>query len=82
MDQREERVTIETERLRFTGVLRLPREGYRSRMTDYLNSSERDFIALTDVLIEPLDGAGEPVNREFIALSRRHIVLAAPSGAD
>jgi hypothetical protein len=51
-------------------------------MTDYLNSSERDFIALTDVLIEPLDRANEPISREFVALSRRHIVLAAPAGAD
>ena len=39
---------VETDRYRITGLLRLPRDGYRSRLTDYLNSSERAFVALTD----------------------------------
>jgi hypothetical protein len=76
MDQRDEHVVLETTRYRITGNLKLPRDGYRSRMTDFLNSHDRDFIALTDVEIAPLDG-GDPTHREFIALSRQHIVLAA-----
>lgn len=81
MEHRDERIELETERHRITGVLRLPREGYRSRVTDYLNSSERDFIALTDAEIAPLDGR-EPERRELVVLSLRHVVLAvlAPEG--
>lgn len=30
-------------------MLRLPADGYRSRLPDYLNASERGFLALTDV---------------------------------
>lgn len=81
MEHRDERIELETERHRITGVLRLPREGYRSRVTDYLNSSERDFIALTDAEIAPLDGR-EPERRGLVVLSLRHVVLAvlAPEG--
>ncbi len=78
MEHRDERVFIETDRYRLTGSLRLPRDGYRSRITDFLNSGERDFVALTDVTIEPLDRPGESTHREFVALGRRHIVIAAP----
>ena len=39
---------VETDRYRITGALRLPRDGYRSRLTDYLNSAKRAFVALTD----------------------------------
>lgn len=82
MLQREERVVVETERYRITGTVRLPSEGYRSRLTDHLNAAERDFVALTDVEIVPLDGAGESRRHPFIALARRHIVLATTVKAD
>jgi len=52
MDSRNERVLIETDRYRIVGDLTLPRDGYRSRMTDFLNAAERDFI----VLAMPIDG--------------------------
>ena len=79
MDSRSERVVIETDRYRITGDLTLPRSGYRSRMTDFLNAAERDFIALTDVLIEPLRAPdGAPEQREFVAIWRRHIVVITP----
>ena len=82
MEQRDERVIIETERHRITGVLRLPADGYRSRLTDYLNASERQFLALTDVEVTSLEGASRVERREFIALSVRHIVLAMPAADD
>jgi hypothetical protein len=78
MEHRDERVIIETARHRITGVLRLPRDGYRSRLTDYLNASERTFLPLTEVEITPLDGAGTSEQRQFAAVSLRHIVLAMP----
>ena len=44
VEHRDERIVVETDRYRITGMLRLPRDGYRSRLTDYLNSSERAFL--------------------------------------
>jgi hypothetical protein len=79
MDHREERIVVETNRYRIRGVLRLPRDGYRSRLTDFLNASERAFLALTDVDITSLDGPPRVEHREFLALSLRHIVLAMPA---
>jgi hypothetical protein len=82
MDQRYERVRIETDRHLVTGRLTLPREGYRSRLTDYLNSAERAFLALTDVEIAPLDGGGPPESRPFLALSLRHVVMVVPEDTE
>ncbi len=79
MEHRDERIVVETQRHRITGVLRLPRDGYRSRLTDYLNASERDFLALTDVEIEALDGEGPLERRDFVALSLGHVVLVMPA---
>jgi hypothetical protein len=79
MEQREERIVVETDRYRITGLLSMPRDGYRSRLTDYLNASERDFIALTDVELQPLDRSGDPERRAFLALSLSHVVLAMPA---
>jgi hypothetical protein len=82
MEHRDERIIIETERHRINGVLRLPRDGYRSRLTDYLNASERGFIPLTDVVIEGLDGREDPTRRHFVAVSISHIVLVFPADPD
>jgi hypothetical protein len=79
VEHREERIIVETDRHRISGVVRLPADGYRSRLTDYLNASERDFLALTDVEVTSLNGAPRVEQREFVALSLRHIVLAMPA---
>jgi hypothetical protein len=79
VEQRDERIILETDRHRITGLLRLPADGYRSRLTDYLNSAEREFLALTDVEVTSLQGNPRVEQREFIALSLRHIVLAMPA---
>jgi hypothetical protein len=81
VDHREERIVLETERYRITGTLRLPRDGYRSRLTDYLNASERSFIPLTDVEIVALDSDGEPQRQAFTAVALSQIVLAMPAGS-
>ena len=72
---RAERVIFETERHRISGLLTLARDGYRSRMSDLLNAKERDFVSLTEVTVERLDGS-PPEQHPFLAVSRRHIVLA------
>lgn len=79
MDQRTERIIVETDRHRIVGHLMLPADGYRSRLTDYLNASERDFLALTDVEVTTLEGTPRIEKRDFIALSVRHVVLAMPA---
>ncbi len=75
IDQRTERIRIETERHRIEGMLTLARDGYRSRVSDVLNASERDFITLTDVTIAPL-GGGPVELHPYLSLARRHIVFA------
>lgn len=76
MEQRTERVLIETDRHRIAGMLTLARDGYRSRVSDLLNASERDFISLTDATVELIDHEGPGTLHEFIAISRHHIVFA------
>src|ERR1700761_5964853 len=75
VDQRQERVRIETERHRIEGVLTLARDGYRSRVSDVLNASERDFITLTDVTVAPLEG-GPAESYPYLTVARRQIVFA------
>ena len=75
IDHRHERIRVETERHRIEGVITLSRDGYRSRVSDVLNASERDFITLTDVTVAPLEGG--PVElHAYLSLARRHIVFA------
>jgi hypothetical protein len=81
VQHRSERVLVETDRYRIFGSLSLPREGYRSRMSDFLNSSDRDFISLTDVVMEAVGGDGSTSRHEYIAVARRHIVFAMPVDA-
>jgi hypothetical protein len=78
VDQRPIRILTETDRYRITGVVRLPPDGYRSRFSDYLNTPEHSFLALTDVEITPLSGNGPAEEHQFLALSLQHIVFAVP----
>jgi hypothetical protein len=80
MENRNIRVVLETDRHRIVGELTLPIEGYRSRLSDYLNQSDLDFVALTNAtIIELLEsGASEATEREFIAVGCKHVILAYP----
>ena len=73
MQIRRVRVQIETERLRISGILQLPIEGYRSRTTDFLNGHDTGFIALTEAEVLPIDGSPGEI-REYVAVGCRHIV--------
>lgn len=75
VDQRRERIRVETERLRIEGTLTLARDGFRSRVSDVLNAVERDFITLTDVTVQTLEG-GPLELHSYLSLARRHIVFA------
>jgi hypothetical protein len=78
MDNRIERVVLETDRYRVVGDLTLPREGFRSRLSDYLNRHDLTFVPLVEVELTPLDG-GAGHERRFIAVARDHVQLAYPA---
>ena len=77
MDLREEQVVLETDRYRIVGNLTLPREGYRSRLSDYVNQRDREFFSVSDATITALDGTGSPRQTGFIMVARRHVTLVA-----
>ncbi len=80
-EERRERIRVETPRHRIEGLLMLARDGYRSRVSDMLNASERDFLTLTDVTLAPLDG-GPIEHHAFMAIARAHIVYVVAPGSD
>ena len=82
MDHRLEKVTVETDRYRIEGNLTLPREGYRSRLSDYVNQRDRDFFAFQDVTLTPLSGDGESRTVPFLMVARRHVVMVTPQSGD
>jgi hypothetical protein len=69
------RVRLETERHVIEGTLQLPNEGYRSRMTDFLNSHDSDFLPATDAELTSRDEDRPAQRHEYLAVSVRHIVL-------
>jgi Family of unknown function (DUF6812) len=77
VETRTERIVVETDRHRIVGDVTLPREGYRSRLSEYLNHGELDFIPMVDVELTPL-GGGSPECRSFVAVARSHVQLAFP----
>lgn len=80
IDHRRERIRVETAKHRIEGNVTLARDGFRSRVSDMLNASERDFLTLTDATITPLDG-GPSESHGFLAVARRHIVFAVLADA-
>ena len=81
MENRVERVVLEMDRHRICGDLTLPREGYRSRLSDFLNRGDVEFIPLVNAEITSLNGDGPAKGtgqRSFIAVARKHVPLAYP----
>jgi hypothetical protein len=82
MDLREEQVVLETDRYRIVGSLTLPREGYRSRLSDYVNQRDREFFAVSDATITSLDDTESSRQASFIMVARRHVTLVALAGEE
>lgn len=80
METRTQRVVIETEQHQIVGDVTLPREGYLSRFSDFLNQSEVTFIAVTNVTITKRlpSGVTETHDVPFIAVGVSHIELTYP----
>ena len=77
MDLRHEDIILETDRYRIEGKLTLPREGYRSRLSDYVNQRDREFFAISDATVTALDGPEVTRQASFIMVSRAHVRLVA-----
>lgn len=79
MDHRLEQIILETDRWRIQGNLTLPREGYRSRLSDYVNQRDREFFSIQDATMTALDNPSEVQELAFVMIARRHIRLIAPT---
>ena len=79
MDLRHEDIILETDRYRIEGKLTLPREGYRSRLSDYVNQRDREFFSIQDAVMTALDEPHEVQEHPFVMIARRHIRLIAPT---
>ena len=77
-----ERVVVETDRYRVEGDVRLPQEGYRSRISDYINRPEQEFLTLINVELRSIDGSGRDWDTPVFMLARRHIRLIVPTSED
>ena len=77
-----ERVVVETDRYRVEGDVKLPQEGYRSRISDYINRPEQEFFTLINVELRAIDGSGRDWNTPVLMLARRHIRLIVPTSED
>jgi hypothetical protein len=77
-----ERIVVETDRYRVEGDVKLPNEGYRSRISDYLNRREQEFLTLTNVELRSIDGSGRDWDTPILLLARRHIHLVVPTNGE
>lgn len=78
MDTKVERIVLETGRHRIVGELTMPKEGFRSRISDFLNRGDLNFIPLANATIIELDTSTPvaPVSRDFIAVAADHVQIA------
>jgi hypothetical protein len=77
MDMRHEDIILETDRYRIEGKLTLPREGYRSRLSDYVNQRDREFFALNDAVVTALDAPEQTRQASFLMVARSHVRIVA-----
>lgn len=77
-----QRVIVETDQHRIEGDMSVPREGFRSRLSDFVSQRDREFFSLRDAVVTPLQpGLGEERQRlEFMMVSRNDMRLIAPRG--
>jgi hypothetical protein len=81
VDLRRQQVVVEIERYRIQGALHLPAEGYRSRLSDYMNQRETEFLPMTACTITTLE-TGQERELPFLLVARRHVRLISPVDVD
>jgi hypothetical protein len=79
VESRTERVVVETDRYRVEGLMTLPREGHRSRVSDHVNRRDAEFFTLVDCDLVALDGSERAWKAPVVMLARRHIRLIVPA---
>jgi hypothetical protein len=72
-------VVVETDRYRVEGIMKLPREGYGSRVSDHVNRRDQEFFTILDARMAALDGSGHEWEAPVLILARRHIRLIVPA---
>jgi hypothetical protein len=77
LDLREEQVVLETDRYRISGTLTMPREGYRSRLSDYVNQRDREFFTVSEATVTELDNPERSRRASFVMVGRSHVRLIA-----
>jgi hypothetical protein len=82
VENRTERVVVETDRYRVEGSMTLPREGHRSRVSDHVNRRDTEFFTLLDCQLVALDGSQREWQAPVLMLARRHIRLIVPASGD
>jgi hypothetical protein len=80
LDLREEKVVLETDRYRIAGTLTMPREGYRSRLSDYVNQRDREFFTVSDATVTELDAPDQSRQASFLMVGRSHVRMIATTG--
>jgi hypothetical protein len=79
MDRRQAHVVVETDRWRIEGELTLPKEGYRSRLSDHVNRRDQEFFTFQDATLTALDGSAPQWKAAVLMVARRHIRLIVPA---
>jgi hypothetical protein len=79
LDLRHEHIVLETDRYRVEGDLTLPGEGFRSRLSDFVNQRDREFLSIQDATITPLDEAEQGQRVPFVMIGRRHVRVMIPA---
>ena len=82
MDLRHEAIVLETDRYRIEGKLTLPREGYRSRLSDYVNQRDREFFAINEATLTALDAPDQVRSTAFLMVARRHVRMVTLAGEE
>jgi hypothetical protein len=75
-------VLVETDRWQIEGQLTLPREGFRSRLSDFVNQRDREFFSIRDARLMALDSPDEVRELQFVMVASRHIRLIVPTSED
>ena len=71
-------VEIHTDTYKFNGMLFVPivgEGGYASRLSDFLNSPDKHFLALTDVKIEALPDPQMKWDAPFLAVNKSVVTM-------
>ena len=78
MDVRQEQIILETERYRVEGNLTLPKEGHRSRLSDFINRREQEFFTIQDAELTAIDGSERHWTADVLMVARQHVRLIVP----